>query len=180
MNIGVFCASSDKIDPIYFKDALRLGAEIAKRSWGLVYGGTNLGLMREIADATTLNGGETIGIIPECMVNKGIIANRVTTLLIAADMKERKQMLREWSDAFIALPGGWGTLEEITEVITLKQLGIHNKPIVFVNTGNFYQLFFNFIRDIRDRGFITPIYDELYVVVDGVDEAVKYIETYRN
>ena len=94
-------------------------------------------------------------------------------------MKDRKSMMREKADAFIALPGGWGTLEEITEVITLKQLGIHNKPIIFLNTNDFYEYFFLFINNIRKEGFVSKAYDGLYVVVNTVEEAVEYIENYQ-
>lgn len=179
MKIGVFCASSDHLKEVFQKDASELGREIAGRSWELVYGGSNCGLMRKIADATLGNGGKVIGIIPQCICDKGIAATYITQLIVAPDMKERKRMLREYSDAFIALPGGWGTLEEITEVITLKQLGCHNKPIVFINTDGFYDLFFRFIENIREENFISPVYDQLYRVVGRVEEAMEYIECYK-
>lgn len=178
-NIGVFCASSDQLKEVYQKDALALGNEIARRSWGLVYGGTNCGLMRKVADATLECGGKVTGIIPQCICDKGIAATHITELIVASDMKERKQMLREYSDAFIALPGGWGTLEEITEVITLKQLGVHDKPIAFINTDGFYDLFFRFIENIRQENFVSPAYDQLYRVVGNAEEAMDYIESYR-
>lgn len=179
MKIGVFCASSDHLKEVFQKDASELGHEIAGRSWELVYGGSNCGLMRKIADATLENGGKVIGIIPQCICDKGIAATYITQLIVAPDMKERKRMLREYSDAFIALPGGWGTLEEITEVITLKQLGCHDKPVVFINTDGFYDLFFRFIENIRDENFISPVYDQLYRVVGSVEEAMEYIECYK-
>lgn len=179
MNICVFCASADGIEEVYFEDARRLGNQIGDRNWTLVYGGTNCGLMKEVARATIVRGGKAIGVIPECIQARGVVAVDASELLIAPDMKERKRMLRERADAFIALPGGWGTLEEITEVITLKQLGCHNKPVVFVNTGGFYDLFFKFIRDIRSKGFISPAYDSLYKVVDTIEEAVEYAGKYK-
>lgn len=179
MNVGVFCASADKISDAYYDDALQLGREIAERGWNLVYGGTNCGLMREVADATILNGGKAIGVIPECIRGRGVMAKNISELIVAEDMKERKRIMRERSDAFVALPGGWGTLEEIAEVITLKQLGCHNKPIVFINTNDFYDKFFDFMRDIRGRGFISPAYDHLYRIENSVEEAVLYLENYR-
>ena len=179
MNIGVFCASADRIDETYFEDATKLGREIGRRSWGLIYGGTNCGLMREVADATLENGGRAVGIIPECIYERGVAAANVSELVVMENMKERKNLMRERSDAFIALPGGWGTLEEITEVITLKQLGCHCKPIVFVNTSGFYDKFFNFIGKIREEGFISSAYDELYCVVEKIDDAFSYLENYQ-
>lgn len=100
-----------------------------------------MGLMKEVAEATIRFGGEVTGIIPECIYKKGVAA-KLNHLIIASDMKERKYLLREQADAFIALPGGWGTLEEITEVITLKQLEEHHKPILFLNTAGFFMTIF--------------------------------------
>lgn len=131
MRVAVFCASANEVEPCYFREAGRLGKRIGELGWQLIYGGTNIGLMREVADATIRQGGEVTGIIPECIRDRGVAAGGLKQLIVAPDMKERKYLLREHADAFIALPGGWGTLEEITEVITLKQLGQHNKPIVF-------------------------------------------------
>lgn len=179
MNIAVFCASSEQIGEVYFQEARLLGECIAKQAGGLVYGGTNCGLMREVAEATLQNGGTTLGIIPECIRKKGVVARKVSQLLIAPDMKERKKMMREYADAFIALPGGWGTLEEITEVITLKQLGFHNKPVVFLNTNGYYTPFLDFIRSSRKEGFISFVYDSLYKVADSVKDAMQYILSYR-
>lgn len=179
MNIGVFCASADCIQEVYFKDAAALGKGMAERGWSLVYGGTNCGLMNETAKAVLHYGGKAVGVIPECFRDRGVAAEGITELLTAPDMKERKQLMRERSDAFIALPGGWGTLEEITEVVTLKQLGYHNKPIVFVNTNGFYDKFFEFIRDTRKEGFISRAYDELYLVTHRIEEVFRYLENYR-
>ena len=179
MYIGVFCASADQIHEAYFKDAAELGKGMAKRGWNLVYGGTNCGLMRETAEAVLEYGGKVVGVIPECIQDKGVAARGITELVTVPDMKERKQSMRERSDAFIALPGGWGTLEEITEVITLKQLGNHSKPIVFVNTNGYYDKFFEFIRACREEGFISKAYDELYVVVNRVEDVFIYLENYK-
>ena len=158
MQIAVFCASSNRIDHKFFEAARNLGALIGRSGNKLVYGGTNVGLMNEVAVATFENGGEVI---------------------VAADMKERKHLLRENADAFVALPGGWGTLEEITEVITLKQLGIHRKPIVFLNTSGFYDTFFRFIESIRMEGFVSGSYDNLYTVVNTAEEVWDYLQNYR-
>ena len=149
MRVAVFCASANEVEPCYFREAGRLGKRIGELGWQLIYGGTNIGLMREVADATIRQGGEVTGIIPECIRDRGVAAGGLKQLIVAPDMKERKHLLREHADAFIALPGGWGTLEEITEVITLKQLGQHNKPIVFLNTAGYYKLFFEFIEQSK-------------------------------
>ncbi len=179
MKIAVFCASSDAIAPVYFEAAHRLGERIGEKGWHLVYGGTDRGLMRELAETVMSRGGEVTGIIPECIVQRGVAAQGLKRLVVTADMKERKQLLREEAEAFIALPGGWGTLEEITEVITLKQLGQHNRPIVFLNIAGYYDPFFAFIRQAQGKHFISAVYDELYQVVNTVEEALRYIQDYQ-
>ena len=118
-NIAVFCASSGLIDEIYKQDAQKLGEVIGKRGWQLVFGGTNRGLMRIVGNATMSAGGKTLGIIPACLQERGIAAQWVTTQIITPDMKERKALMRSHADAFVALPGRWGTLQEIIVVITL-------------------------------------------------------------
>ncbi len=178
MKIAVFCASADNINDIYKEEARKLGQRIGQMKWHLVYGGTNIGLMRVVADAAINNGGKITGIIPECILEKGVAA-KVGELIVVPDMKERKHLLREESDAFIALPGGWGTLEEITEVITLKQLRQHNKPIVFLNTGGYYDRFLDFISEAGKEGFISGNYDQIYFVTDSVEKAIGYIRTYQ-
>lgn len=178
MRVAVFCASANEVEPCYFREAGRLGKRIGELGWQLIYGGTNIGLMREVADATIRQGGEVTGIIPECIRDRGVAAGGLKQLIVAPDMKERKHLLREHADAFIALPGGWGTLEEITEVITLKQLGQHNKPIVFLNTAGYYKLFFEFIEHSRKAKFISSAYDHLYYIADAVEPALDYIQKY--
>lgn len=179
MKIAVFCASSNRIEPLYFEAARELGKEMNEKAWELVYGGTNCGLMWELAKTILSKGGKVKGIIPGCIEERGVKARHLTELVIAPDMKERKQLMRDTADAFVALPGGWGTLEEITEVITLKQLGIHRKPIVFVNTGGFYDLFFSFISQACRENFISPAYAGLYEIVPDAKGAVDYIESYE-
>lgn len=178
MKIAVFCASADKINNIYKEEARKLGQTIGQMKWHLVYGGTNIGLMRVVADATMIFGGDITGIIPECIHKRGVAA-KMGELIVVPDMKERKHLLREGSDAFIALPGGWGTLEEITEVITLKQLGQHDKPIVFLNTAGYYDRFLDFISEAGEEGFISRNYDQIYLVTDSVEKAIEYIRTYQ-
>ena len=167
MKICVFCASSESVDNVYFEAAADLGKEIVMRGWELLYGGTNCGLMREVSDAVKNGGGEVTGIIPQCIVDRGVSAEGISELIVAPDMKERKSMMREKADAFIA------------EVITLKQLGIHNKPIIFLNTNDFYEYFFLFISNIRKEGFVSKAYDGLYTVVNTVEEAMEYIKNYQ-
>lgn len=179
MNIAVFCASAEQPGQVYSEAAQNLGKGIASRSWNLIYGGTNCGLMRKVAEAALKGGGKVKGVIPRCIVERGVAARNLTELIVAEDMKERKQLMRDFADAFVALPGGWGTLEEITEVITLKQLGMHQKPVVFVNTEGFYAAFLEFMKHATHEGFISAAYEGVYKVVDTAEEALNYITQYR-
>lgn len=179
MKIAVFCASADGIAPVYMEAAERLGKNIGEAGCELVYGGTNVGLMGIVANATMSYGGRVTGIIPECISRRGVAAQGLDCLIETADMKERKALLRKQADAFVALPGGWGTLEEIIEVITLKQLGEHSKPIVFLNISGFYDGLLKFIRDIRGHGFISSAYDHLYEVLGHADEVIPYFQQYK-
>lgn len=179
MDICVFCSSSNAIDDIYFNDAGRLGDLIGTRGHSLINGGANVGLMEAVTIAARKSGARTIGIIPERMQEKNLVSNHAHEVEITADMMERKERMRQMSDAFIALPGGFGTLEEILEVITLKQLDYHRKAIVFVNTGNFFGSLFEQFEKAFAEKFSKPEYKNLYFIASSPEEAIKYIENYQ-
>nr|WP_320120305.1 TIGR00730 family Rossman fold protein [uncultured Marinifilum sp.] len=180
MNICVFCSSSNSLADIYFEEAKKLGVGIGLAGNNLVYGGTNVGLMNEVAVAVKKSGGKAIGVIPKLIKDYGLSANNLDELIITPDMAERKKILREKSNAFIALSGGFGTLEEILEVITLKQLGYHNLPIVFINTNGFYNnLKEQFEVSYREK-FAKEQYRKMYVFVDDYKQALTYIKDYKH
>jgi cytokinin riboside 5'-monophosphate phosphoribohydrolase len=179
MNICVFCSSSNAIGDIYFKDAVILGELLGLKGYTLINGGANVGLMETVTIAAKKSGALTIGIIPERMQQKELVSNHSHEVEITGSMMERKARMRDLSDAFIALPGGFGTLEEILEVITLKQLDYHRKPIVFVNTGNFFDNLFNQFEHSYAEHFSKPVYKQLYFIANTPDEAMAYIETYH-
>lgn len=179
MDICVFCSSSNAIDDIYFNDAERLGELIGTRGHSLINGGANVGLMEAVTIASRKSGARTIGIIPERMQERNLVSNHAHEVEITADMMERKERMRQMSDAFVALPGGFGTLEEILEVITLKQLDYHRKAIVFVNTGNFFASLFEQFEKAFSEKFSKPEYRELYFIAASPEEAMKYLESYR-
>jgi len=179
MNICVFCSSSNSVDPIYFKEAENLGKELGKRKDTLVYGGTNVGLMNQVAISTKNNGGKTIGIIPKLIHNHGIAADFLDELIVTEDMKERKELLRTKSDALITLPGGFGTLEEVLEVITLKQLGYHSLPIVLINIDGFYDdLKAQFEKSYEEK-FAKKEYQKLFYFADNYQDTLEYIDNYQ-
>lgn len=179
MNICVFCSSSNAIADAYFNDAERLGELIGTRGHSLINGGANVGLMEAVTFAARKSGARTLGIIPERMQEKNLVSNHSHEVEITADMMERKERMRQQSDAFIALPGGFGTLEEILEVITLKQLDYHRKAIVFINTASFFDaLFMQFETGFSEK-FSKPEYRQLYYVASSPEEAIHYIENYQ-
>jgi len=178
MNICVFCSSSNLLDSVYFEEAKKLGKGIGVDGHQLVYGGTNVGLMNEVALSVKSSGGKVLGVIPKLISDYGISANYLDELIVTPDMAERKKILRDKSDAFIALPGGFGTLEEIIEVITLKQLGYHNAPIVFINTNGFYDnLKAQFEMSYTEK-FAKPEYSNMFRFANDYKEALEYLENY--
>jgi uncharacterized protein (TIGR00730 family) len=179
MNICVFCSSSNAIPELYFEEALKLGKLIGDHQHTIVYGGATVGLMHTVAEAARQAGAVSVGIIPESIHNKRLSSPRDHEQIITPNMRDRKYLMRKRSDAFIALPGGFGTLEEILEVITLKQLQYHNKAIVFINTDGFYNaLFEQFERAYRDS-FSKEDYKSTYYIAENSEEAMAYIHNYQ-
>lgn len=178
MNICVFCSSSNAISEKYFEHAREMGQLIGENNYTLINGGANVGLMEATTVAAKNAGAKTIGILPEKMIGRSLKSDHSHNVITTPDMMERKARMREMADAFIALPGGFGTLEEILEVITLRQLSYHSKPIVFVNTNNFFgHLFKQFSLSYSEK-FAKENYRELYKAVDNPKEAIDYIKNY--
>lgn len=178
MNICVFSSSSNAINDVYFQEAQKLGELIGKGDHTLVNGGANVGLMEAITVAAGKAGAKSIGVIPEKLVGRSLASDNHHEVIIAVDMMKRKDKMREISDAFIALPGGFGTLEEILEVITLRQLSYHSKPIVFINTNHFFDHLFKQFEVSYHEMFAKKTYRELYYVAENAEEAMKYIREY--
>jgi uncharacterized protein (TIGR00730 family) len=154
MRICVFCGSSDGMGTRYVETAAALGGLLARRGIGLVYGGASVGTMGVIADAALAEGGEVYGVIPEHLQRAEVAHHGLTELHVVADMHERKAKMAELSDGFFALPGGAGTLEELFEVWTWAQLGLHDKPIGLVDTDGYYQRLVSFIDHMVTEGFL--------------------------
>jgi uncharacterized protein (TIGR00730 family) len=178
MNICVFSSSSNAIKDIYFKEAEKLGTLIARANHTLINGGANVGLMEAVTIAAKKAGAKTIGIIPERLINRSLASENSHEVVVTPDMQERKSKMRELSDAFIALPGGFGTLEEILEVITLRQLAYHTKPIVFINTNNFFDFLFKQFEVTYREMFAKELYRNLYFIAESAEEAMNHIATY--
>jgi uncharacterized protein (TIGR00730 family) len=167
--VCVFCGSSPGRDPRYLNAATEVGQSLAARGIGLVYGGGDVGLMGAIADAVLAAGGEVIGVIPEGLLEREVGHRGLTELRVVDSMHTRKRTMAELSDAFAALPGGLGTLEELFEVLTWAQLGIHDKPCALLNAGGFYDPLIALLDHMEREGLIRPPYRTLLRVETSVD-----------
>ncbi len=169
----VYCASSDRLDPKYYALAGTLGSLIAAGGHSLVYGGGKVGMMGTVARAVKAGGGRVIGVIPEFMIAKELEFTGADELIRVDTMRERKRIMEERADAFITLPGGWGTLEEILEIITLRQLDVVRKPCVFVNQEGFYDELFHFFGKMVNQQFNRPSNLSLFSVALDAREALE-------
>lgn len=176
-SVCVYSASSTKIDEVYFNAARQLGQLLAKRRIRLINGAGSLGLMRSLADAVLENGGEVTGVIPKFMVEQGWHHTGLSKLVEVESMHERKQLMADLSDAVIALPGGCGTLEELLEIITWKQLGLYLNPIVILNTNGFFDPLLDMLTRAIDENFMRRQHGEIWHVATTPEEAVELIYT---
>tara|TARA_X000000368_G_scaffold66146_2_gene47350 strand:- start:48466 stop:49038 length:573 start_codon:yes stop_codon:yes gene_type:complete len=175
--ICVFCASKEGNDESFLNVANELGAKIAQKGFGLIYGGAQVGLMGQVADAALENHGEVIGVIPESLADREIAHPGVSSLIVTTDMHERKRQMYDLADAFIALPGGMGTLEEVFEAATWTKLGMHRngayKPVVLLDYGEFWQDMIRFLDSQVSAGFVSKESREIVRNADTVDQAIE-------
>ena len=177
--VCVFSGSSPGARPAYRAMARSLGTSLARAGLGLVYGGAKVGLMGALADAAIESGGEAIGVIPKALVDKELAHPGLTELRVVASMHERKQQMAELADAFVALPGGMGTLEEMAEILTWAQLGIHAKPCGLLNVEGYYDRLTHFLDHAVAERFITPEHRSMLVVAATPGELLQAFATYR-
>jgi len=178
-SVTVFCGSSDSVDRKYFAAAEELGAKLARRGWRLIYGGGGVGLMGSLARAVLAHGGEVTRIIPKALLELGVGDTGLTELVVTDGLRDRKAIMDERGDAFVALPGGLGTLEEVLEALTLKQLGYHRKPIAVLDLHGFFDpLWAQFQRGI-DEGFIKPEFLDLWYPAPDIDALLRYLDDYE-
>lgn len=178
-NICVFASSCNYLEDIFYKEASEFGKLLSQNGYNMVYGGSSLGLMWACAEQVKLNGGEIIGVMPEKLHNMGVNTDACVELYITEGMRERKAKMDELSQAVVALAGGFGTLEELTEMIVQKQLGYNNKPIVLLNTDGFYDKLNDFFENIINKNFARDISRDLYYIANSPEDAIKYIKTYK-
>ena len=173
--ICVFCGSADGADPAHAQTAKELGQRIADAGMVLVYGGATVGLMGVLADAVIAGGAEVIGVMPDVLMDREIAHRRITHFHVVKTMHERKALMYEHADAFIALPGGYGTLDEFIEIVTWAQLKIHQKPCILINTNGYYDGFLAFLDHAMAQGFLKPENRRLIQVANGPEEALAIV-----
>lgn len=175
MNVCVFCSSSNEIAEVYREDARLLGEVIGKKSYTLVYGGANMGLMQECAMAVKLSGGSVIGVIPDSF-RKKVEQKVLDQVFFVGSLAERKELMMEYADVFVALPGGIGTLDEVFEVLALAMIDNHHKKVLFLNTHGYYTHLVAHIEHSIQEKCVHPAMKNSYIVVNTVDECMTYID----
>jgi uncharacterized protein (TIGR00730 family) len=171
-NVAVFCASANGSKSVYKAAAEELGQALAARNIGLIYGGSNVGLMKAVAEAAMAANGTVIGVIPEVLVDLEVAHHGITELHVTRTMHTRKALMAEKADAFIALPGGFGTFEELFEVLAWHSLKIHAKPILLLNINGFYNKLLAFLDHCVTEGILKPKNRDLLLVADSVEDAM--------
>ena len=179
LRVCVFCGSSVGSNEAYLREAKELGAAIAAAGWGLVCGGTSIGLMGATADAALAAGAEVIGVLPQALQDREIAHTGLTQLHLVGSMHERKALMASLADAFVALPGGYGTLDEFFEVVTWAQLRIHNKPCVLVNTAGYYDPLMRFLDHMIRQGFVKEQNRNLIGLARDAKHALELVAAER-
>ncbi|MCD7976343.1 MAG: TIGR00730 family Rossman fold protein [Tannerellaceae bacterium] len=178
-SIAVFCGSGSGKDPVYQEKAYALVRTLAERNIRLVYGGSNIGLMKSVADGALEKGGKVVGVLPRFLQRRELAHSCLTELIYVDTMHERKYRMNFLSDGVIALPGGYGTLEEFFEMLTWAQLGLHKKPVAILNIGGFYDPLLQMVRKMVEEGFLKEVNEKMLLVSDDMDQLLEMMETYQ-
>lgn len=179
MNVAIYCGSSFGADKIYVESTKLLAQKLASNNIGIVYGGSIQGLMGVISNESMALNNSVIGVITHDLANKEIENKNISKLYKVDTINQRKEKMEELSDAFIALPGGYGTLEEITEVLCSAQIGYHKKPSVFYNINGYYNYFIKFLENCSQEGFISKEFIDMLIISNDVDEIIEKIKSYK-
>ncbi|MGY5850451.1 LOG family protein [Salegentibacter sp. F14] len=178
-SIAVFCASSEGNDRVISEESYRLGKMIAQRNLNLVFGGSKLGLMGRVAEGSLDHNGKVIGVIPHFLKTKEVVHPGVSRLITTRDMHERKLKMQELSDAFIALPGGFGTFEELFEIITWGQLGLHTNPIGLLNINGFYDHLIAMLRTMVDKELLKKEHFDMLLIAEDIEELLEKMYNFK-
>lgn len=178
-SLAVFCASSDGVDTKIFEDAYSVGEFLANKRIELIFGGSKLGLMGQVARGVLDNNGKVTGVIPDFLKTKEVVHTGLTNLITTRDMHQRKLKMHDLSDGFIALPGGFGTLEELFEILTWAQLGLHQKPIGILNSNGYYVDLLNFIDTMIKKGLLKEEYLNLLLVSETIEDLYEQMLNFQ-
>ncbi len=177
-SLCIYCSSSNHLPDKFYEISRELGERLAKNGYNMVYGGTVVGMMGIIADTASKFGAKVTGVIPERIESFGLKHPALAKVVVTKDMRERKATMEKLSDAFIAMPGGFGTFEEIFEILVAKQLGYHNKPVIFMNFDNYYSNLFKMFDTIYENKFAKEETKSLYFIANSLDEMFDYLKSY--
>ncbi|ORZ17841.1 hypothetical protein BCR42DRAFT_350269 [Absidia repens] len=177
-SICIFCGAGTGGDPIYVKHAEEVGKTLAENKYDLVYGGGSVGIMGAVAKAVLAEGGHVRGVVPDPLFRHGS-KQIATTIDLVPDMHTRKRTMNDHSDAFVVFPGGFGTMEEMLEMITWSQLNVHSKPIILVNTKGYFSLFVQWVQLMVDEKFVAAGNRDIFVVCDTADQVLEALKTYK-
>ncbi|RXP60357.1 TIGR00730 family Rossman fold protein [Lutibacter sp. HS1-25] len=177
--VAVFCGSSIGFNEIYKNEAIKLGVYFAKNNIGLIYGGGKIGMMGAIADAIIENKGEVIGVIPGLLRHEEVAHSNITEMIVTKTMSKRKVKISKLADGYIALPGGFGTLDEIFEALTLNQLGIEQKPVGILNTNGFFNPIISQLDVMVNEGFLKQSNKDMLMISESIDELIAKMFNYE-
>lgn len=178
-SIAVYCGSANPADPAYIAGARDVGADLARSGIDIIYGGGRLGLMGAVADAALAEGGRVIGVIPDALIEAELAHRGLTDLHVVPDMHARKALFTSLADAFITLPGGVGTMDELWEAVSWAQLGYHSKPVGLLNVGGFYDQLIGFHKHMIETGFIRPAHANILIARDSLRDLIDALARYE-
>lgn len=178
-SVALFCGSGEGNNPHYQHSAADFGRKCVEHGLTLYYGGAKLGLMRAAAEAAMQSGGRVVGIIPEIFVKDVVVAEDITEQIWVKSMSERKQTMERLADAFVALPGAFGTMDELFEILTDAQLGLHHCPVVLLNELGFYDGLLHQLARFEAEGYLRPFHRQLLCVATSVDEIFTHLQNYK-
>jgi uncharacterized protein (TIGR00730 family) len=176
--ITVFCGSSAGTDELYMREAVKLGETLAQQNIEVIYGGAKIGLMGAVADGALHQGGKVIGVLPRFLQSKEIAHDGLTELILVDTMHERKTKMNELCDGVIALPGGFGTMEELFEILTWGQLGLHTKPVALLNTNGFYNCLEQLLQTMVDKGFLKEVNQKMLLSSPNISDLISKMKNY--
>lgn len=179
-SLALYCGSSTGNNPVYAREAARFGKMCAQKSLTLYFGGGSIGLMGAAAEACLSKGGKVIGVAPDFFTQGEVLATNLTEMILVKTMSERKQLLEEKSDAFVIFPGSYGTMDELFEMVTDAQLGMHSKPIVIYNYMGYYDFLLRQLDKFMEEGFLRPFHHSLLLNASDLDELFYKLDTYEN